>query len=136
MQTAEQRVLRLIEISERQSETEAELPLVVLGTGDCEEVAPSSVAIRVIEVWRIKEIGCIGTELQVKAFLEFERSEQAEVHVHRARPKQCIAANVPVCIRRWIREHARIIEWVSATNSAEFSRGTTLVGSFCLTHTI
>ena len=85
---------------------------------------------------RVEEVGGIGAELQNETLRDFECPEQAKVHVYRTWPQERVTADVSIRIFGWIREYARIIEWVATADSTEFLGRTALVGCFPLAHGI
>ena len=61
--------------SERHADSQAELPLIILGGGDYQEVPAAAGARRILEMWRVEEIGSVRAELHVEPLGEFERAE-------------------------------------------------------------
>lgn len=51
--------------SERKPQAKPELPLIVLRTGNRQEIATASIAIRVAEMWGVEEVSSISAELKV-----------------------------------------------------------------------
>ena len=61
--------------SEPHADSQAELPLVVLCARDDQKVSAAAGARRILEMWRVEEIGSIRAELHVEPLGEFERAE-------------------------------------------------------------
>src|SRR5689334_5483926 len=73
---------------ERQTQSKAELTLVILGAGDLQKASAAEVIIGVVdsgivEMWAIEEIGRVHSELQSEALSDLEVAQKAEIQVHR-----------------------------------------------------
>src|SRR5690349_13953236 len=127
--------------SERQSQSESELPFIVLRARDFQEASAPEIVVRVVdsrvvEMRAIEKIGGIHTELQAETLRNLKVAKQAEIQVHRARPEQGISANISVCICGGVRKCGWVVERRTRTNAAKFLDGSNQIGRLGLAHAV